>query len=311
MSETIRVGLVTDGFFFTPFYAGVDLGFFEQAGLQVENVVLGGIDQVTSALKSGEIQVGVGSPEHVIIDVEGGGDLRMIAGALNKLTHSLIVQPEITSLRDLRGKVLGVSALSAGTSSLFRSILSDVGLNYPGDYEIVEAGAVPPRHEKLLAREIDAAMQTDPHNYLAEDIGLGNLGLLANWIPFFNFTSVHVDRNWASAHEREVIDLLKAVLRTSEWMYENKAAAVDVAAAHMDIERRYIERAWSDYTTLEAVPRDLRLLRPSIQTALDIMREYRSEDSSIDPTSTVERYVDTHYLEQAQREFGIDVAALV
>ncbi|MDB5966025.1 MAG: ABC-type nitrate/sulfonate/bicarbonate transport system periplasmic component-like protein, partial [Polaromonas sp.] len=65
----------------------------------------------------------------------------------------------------MRGKTIGVSALSGGTSSLFVDILERAGLHYPGDYTMVEAGPVPPRHEQLMNRIIDAGMQTDPHNY--------------------------------------------------------------------------------------------------------------------------------------------------
>jgi len=311
VTPTIRVGLVTDGFFNVPFYAGVDHGLFASAGLTVENVVLDGIDKVTSALLDGDIQVGVGSPEHVLHDVERGGPLRMVAGNINRLTHSLIVRPDITRLEDLRGEIIGVSALSAGTSSLFRSILDDVGLSYPEDYTIVEAGAVPPRHHKLVSGEIAAAMQTDPHNYIAEDAGFGNLGAVMDLIPYFQFTSVNVDHRWASANESALTTFLEVALKASQWMYEDRAGAVAVAQQHMDIETRYLERAWQDHVTTEAVPRDMRLLEPSIQTALDLMRRYRSSETVVDADATPSKYVEGGYLERAQRNIGVPLAVLV
>lgn len=311
MSQVIRVGLVTDGFFNVPFYAGVDQGLFAAAGLAVENVVMGGIDAVTEGLRNGDIQVGVGSPEHIIQDVEAGGSLRMVAGSLNRLTHSLVVQPGITSLADLRGRVIGVSALSAGTSSLFRSILDDVGLSWPGDYTIVEAGAVPPRHERLLSGEIDAAMQTDPHNYIAEDAGLDSLGSVMDLIPWFQFTSINVNTKWAEPNEDAVVSFLEVVLDTSEWMYSNRAGAVAAARPHMRIDDRYIERAWEDHITTETLPRDLRLLKPSIQTALSMMRRYRESESPVDPGATPDKYVDERYLAQAQQNRGMPVSVLM
>lgn len=308
---TIRVGLVTHGFFNVPFYAGDDRGRFAAAGLDVELEVLYGIDAVTTALRDGTIQVGIGSPEHVLLDVDAGGPLRIVAGNLNKLTHSIIVQPDITQLADLRGKTLGVSALSAGTSSLFRSILSGVGLEYPGDYTIAEAGAVPPRHRLLVDREIDAAMQTDPHNYLAEDGGFGNLGLVLDLIPDFAFASVNVHRDWAVENEADLITLLRVALEMSASLYDDKAASVATAARHMDVGPDYLDRAWDDHIATEAVPRDMHVARAAVQANLDIMRRYRHDDAHVEQDSAPERYIDTRYLEKAQQELGSIPAGLV
>ncbi|OXR48093.1 nitrate ABC transporter substrate-binding protein, partial [Pusillimonas sp. T2] len=218
----MRLGIVVPAFFYVPYWAAVDKGFYKDVGLDVSIIVYGGIDPLTKALKAREVDIGIGSPEHVIHNVEAGGDLRMVGGNVNRPTHSLIVQPEIKTLSDLRGKVLGVSALSGGTSSLFIDILERVGLKYPQDYVIVEASVVPPRHEKLMSREIDAAMQTDPHNYMAEDAGLNNLGAVSDWIPYFQFNSVNVRSSWASSHRDELVKFLAASIKASKWLFDGK-----------------------------------------------------------------------------------------
>lgn len=305
MSTSLRVGLVTEAFFDLPFWAGVDRGTYAEAGLEVENVVLGGIDAVTAALLAGELDIAVGSPEHVITDVERGGPLRMVAGNVNRLTHSLIVQPDITRLEDLRGRVLGVSAFSAGTSSLWRSILTGVGLHYPDDYRVVEAGAVPPRHELLLAGTIDAAMQTDPHNYLAEDAGLTDLGPVLDLVPYYQFTAVGVRADWADAHAEALTAFLAASIRATEWMFDDRDGAIELAGRHMPIERRYLERAWDDHVVTDAVPRDLRLLRASLETTASTMHEFRDEAEGMDPAEAAKRCVEPRYLAAAQRRLGL------
>lgn len=310
MNVPIKVGLVTEAFFDLPFWCGVDHGGFAAAGLDVEVAVLGGIDAVTAALLAGEIQFGVGSPEHVVQDVENGGPLRMVAGNVNRLTHSLIVQPDITRLEDLRGRTIGVSALSAGTSSLFLKILTDVGLS-PGDYNVVEAGPVPPRHSRLLSGEIDAAMQTDPHNYLAEDAGLGNLGPVLDWVPYFQFVSVNVDSNWAHAHREVVTAFLRVAIEASDWVYRDRTGAIELARTYMNLNKGYLDRAWHDHATTGALPRDLRLLRPSVQTMIDMMRQDRTAQVLIEPHSKPDKYIDGTYLEQAQRELKLSAAVLV
>ena len=263
-----------------------------------------GIDEVTSALKAGMIDLCVGSPEHVIQDVEQGGTLRIVAGNVSRPTHYLIVQPEIKSLRELKGKILGVSALTGGTSSLFVDVLGQVGLDQ-NSYRIVAAGVVPPRHAKLLSREIDAAMQTDPHNYIAEDAGLGNLGPVSQWIPYVMFSSFNANLVWSEAHGSTLSRVLGATIEASRWMFEQRSAAVDLTSAWMGVDRRYAERAWDDLVGGECVPSDLHVKRASLQKTLDLMQ--RDREVAFGPSPLPEQYVKLDYLEAAQRSLGLPV----
>ncbi len=303
MNTALHVGIVVPAFFYVPYWAALENGWYAEAGLDVRFTVYGGIDPLTAALKKGEVDIGIGSPEHVIHDVEAGGDLRMIAGNVNRPTHSLIAQADIKTLQDLRGKTLGVSALSGGTSSLFIDILERAGLNYPDDYTIVEAGVVPPRHDRLLRKEIDAAMQTDPHNYMAQDAGLSDLGPVAQWIPYFQFNSVNARASWTQANPETVTQFLQASIRSSQWLFENREAAIDIAEKQMKIARHYLERAWADHTTDEALPSDLRLERRSIETALQMMGRDRNVKLAAD--ASPEKYVEVSYLAQAQQRAGV------
>lgn len=305
MAERLQLGIVVPAFFYVPYWAADERGFYRDAGLEVEITSFGGIDAVTKALKDGAIDVGIGSPEHVIHDVEAGGQLRMVGGNVNRLTHDLIAQPEIKRLEDLRGKVIGVSALSGGTSSLFIEILKGVGLNHPGDYEIVEAGVVPPRHDKLMRREIDAGMQTDPHNYIAVDAGLSNLGAVSDWIPYFQFNSVNARLDWAQRNSERLVKFLAASIQASQWMARNEEDAVALAQRRMGVEERYARRAWHDHVEGDALPLDLHLNARSIETVIDMIRKDRSASFRVAEQSTPDRYVDISFLREAQRRAGV------
>lgn len=304
MTQHLNLGIVVPAFFYVPFWAADRKGFFAAQGLDVTITVFDGIDPLTAALKEGRCDIGVGSPEHVIYDVEQGGSLRMIGGNVNSPTHDLIAQPEIKTLADLRGRVLGVSSLSGGTSSLFIEILERAGLNYPGDFTMVAAGVVPPRHVKLLNREIDACMQTDPHNYMAEDAGFSNLGPVKTWIPFFQFTSVNVNLDWASAHRDQVVGFLVASMQASRWMAENEEEAVALAVTMMEVEERYARRAWHDHVQGDALPLDLALNPQSIGTALDMIRKDRTATIKVAAGSDWTTYVDQSFLTQAHQRLA-------
>lgn len=310
MTEHVHLGIVVPAFFYLPYWAAEQQGFFRESGLEVEITTFGGIDPVTAALQQGAIQVGIGSPEHVIHDVEAGGQLRMVGGNVNRLTHDLIAQPEIKRLEDLRGKTIGVSALSGGTSSLFIEILKGVGL-HPGDYTLVAAGVVPPRHGMLMRREIDAGMQTDPHNYIAVDAGLSNLGPVSQWIPYFQFTSVNIRLDWARQNSDMLIRFLAASIRGSQWLAANEDEAVSLAQERMDVEERYARRAWHDHVDGDTLPLDLHLNARSIETAVAMIRKDRTAAFSIAEDATPEKYIDVDFLREAQKLAGVPERTLV
>ncbi|TQI65348.1 ABC-type nitrate/sulfonate/bicarbonate transport system substrate-binding protein [Bosea sp. AK1] len=304
MTDRIHLGIVVPAFFYLPFWAGVSEGFYAAEGLDVEIEVFGGIDPLTEALKEGRVDIAVGSPEHVIHDVEVGGSLRMIGGNVNRPTHDLIAQPAIKTLEDLKGKLIGVSSLSGGTSSLFIEILEkEAGLRYGTDYRMEPAGVVPPRHEKLLAGTIDACMQTDPHNYMAEDAGFSNLGPVKQWIPYFQFTSINVRQDWGDRFRDKVERFLAASIRASAWMAENEDAAVSLATERMEVEERYARKAWHDHVDGDALPLDLRLEPRAIETELDMIRRDRNAAFSIAPDSTWRKYVDESFLAAVRERF--------
>lgn len=305
--DRVRFGIVIEALHHLPIWAAVQNGWYRDRGLDVELSIIHGIDQVTAALKAGMIDLCVGSPEHVVHDVEQRGSLRIVGGNVSRPTHYLIVQPEIKSLRDLEGKTLGVSALTGGTSSLFVDVLSQVGLDQ-SRYHIVAAGVVPPRHAKLMNREIDAAMQTDPHNYIAEDAGLGNLGPVSQWIPYVMFSSFNSNLTWSEAHGATLTRVLGATIEASQWMYKHRSAAVDLTSAWMGIDQRYAERAWDDLVGGECVPADLHVKRTALQKTLDLME--RDRGVALGPSAIPEKYVKLDYLEAAQRSLGLPVCTM-
>ncbi|OXR48851.1 nitrate ABC transporter substrate-binding protein, partial [Pusillimonas sp. T2] len=90
--------------------------------------------------------------------------------------------------------------------------------------------------------------------------------------------------------------------------FDDREGAIEIAGKHMRIERRYLERAWEDHTTDEALPSDLRLERRSIETALSMMKRDRGVRVAQD--ASPEKYVDTTYLYQAYELLGLKAEAM-
>lgn len=106
----IRVTEVTRSIFYAPLYAALNLGYFEDEGLDVEITTAGGSNYSMNAILSGEADIGLMGPETVVYVADGEStDQPKIFGQLTKRDGSfLISKTNITNFQwtDTIGKTI-------------------------------------------------------------------------------------------------------------------------------------------------------------------------------------------------------------
>ena len=70
--KKITVAEVAHTIFYAPQYAALELGYFEDVGLDVELVLANGADKVTAAVLSGDADIGFSGSEATIYVYNGG-----------------------------------------------------------------------------------------------------------------------------------------------------------------------------------------------------------------------------------------------
>jgi ABC-type nitrate/sulfonate/bicarbonate transport system substrate-binding protein len=144
----------------TPWFVGIDKGFFASEGLDVQFVEGGPGRDMLSSLVAGRVDVYVGKPENALFVITSptGADLKMI-GALMKQTPLGWIgidrsiprdQPSTRQIGrdDLRGSRI---AVTPGAEYMVDVATSELGLA-PGDIHVLKAGATP---DALMGGAID------------------------------------------------------------------------------------------------------------------------------------------------------------
>ncbi|MBQ1271390.1 MAG: ABC transporter substrate-binding protein [Clostridia bacterium] len=106
---TLRVCEVTHSVFYAPFYAALELGFFEEEGIEIELTNGGGADKVMTAVLAGQSDIGLAGPEAcVYVALEGREDHPVVFGQLTKRDGSFIVgrTDDDFEWSDLEGKTI-------------------------------------------------------------------------------------------------------------------------------------------------------------------------------------------------------------
>jgi ABC-type nitrate/sulfonate/bicarbonate transport system substrate-binding protein len=92
-----------------------DAGIFQKHGLDATIVNVRNAQVGMSALAGGETQFHVGSATGTSIGAMAGGlDLAFIAGLINKLDGTFVVNPSIRSPAELKGKQIGIQSIGGG-----------------------------------------------------------------------------------------------------------------------------------------------------------------------------------------------------
>ena len=143
-------------------YVAQEAGLFRQHGLDVNFSYTAGAAQVIQTMMAGENQIATAGGSGVVDADFGGADLVMVAGMVNIPAFYIVVQPEIKSIQDLRGRPVGITRFGSSTDFTMRYILRKAGLEPEKDVPLLQMGGQPELAAAIEARRIFAAPMTPP-----------------------------------------------------------------------------------------------------------------------------------------------------
>jgi NitT/TauT family transport system substrate-binding protein len=294
----LNMAVVSRTVFYLPAWIAEKNGFFTAEGLAVTMKVYDGSDQIFLDLRANAQQIAVASTESVIAEAYKGGSVKIIAGNSQRPPHFIIVQPEIKTLADLKGKLMGVVSMHEGTTFFVPDIAKKAGLS-AGDIKVEAAGGSPARARLLKDRKIDAGMQPYPLSYEAEAIGLNNLGPVADIVPDYQFSAVMIDENWARANRPALAGFLRALRKGTAYMFAHPDEAAEVGAVELHTTVAFARRAIDDTARMDILPKDLSLSDASLRRVFENVKAAGlvGNDAIYDRA----KFVDESYLKDSQR----------
>lgn len=219
---------------FGPLYLAQEKGFFRDAGINVELIVLTGIAERNSALKSGRIDA-LAAPVDYFVLSAGNHLETTIVMAIDESVggDGIVARKDITKITDLRGKKV---AFQRGLPSEFflRALLQRDGVKLDElistDMETAQAGAA------FIAGNVDAAVVWEPWLSKAQEAGSGHV--LASTKDFPNlivdclaFTKENVARS-----PDDVQKIVNAIYKAIDFWKENPDEANKIMAPHFQLD---------------------------------------------------------------------------
>lgn len=209
------------------------LGFYKEEGLDVAIQDFPGGSKALESLFGGSADAVCGFYDHTVQMAAQGRELRAFISLLRYPgLVATTTSPEVKTLRDLRGKPVGVSAAGSSTHLFLNYLLAQNGMK-PEDVSVVQIGLGSSAVAAASRSRVDAEILTDP-----------TVGLLRKQAPDLRILADTRDREgvrqafgvdvypasvlystgtWLGSHRDEAQRLAKALEHTLAWMRSHSA----------------------------------------------------------------------------------------
>lgn len=212
----------------TTFVVARDRGYYREEGLDVQLIVMPSVVG-TQALIGGNVRFStVGGAG--LLPILRGAPLRFLFATFNRPMFWLYAKSDIRSVKDLKGKKVGVSSFGSGPDSLLRDLLKKHGLEGGREVAILAMGAGTARFYALQAGSVDAAMLSIPANFMAQGAGYRELVSFIDqeWVELQG--SVVVTEQLLASDPTQVEKFIRATLKGFFYFRDQRSETTAILA---------------------------------------------------------------------------------
>jgi NitT/TauT family transport system substrate-binding protein len=295
-ADTVRIAVTNPNMSFLPAGVALKKGFFKDEGLDVE-IIRMNVPTIITALVTGDIGYTLlfGS---VVRGALRGMPMRALASLLDSPTHALIAKPQYKSVRELKGKTVGIGNFGGTDEVAGRMMLKSFGLDTERDLKFIALGPDRARLAALKEGLVDVAVIAPPGDALGRQMGFN---VLVRAYEVFSFPFIGIGANVKTIKEKpeEVKKVVKGMLRANRFIREDKEGAVRILMEWGKVEREHAaasyDSTWKVFSPDGNIPQEgLRLVLEQAKTELKLTREV-----------PVNEIVELAPLREAQKELGL------
>jgi ABC-type nitrate/sulfonate/bicarbonate transport system substrate-binding protein len=277
-----------------PMFAAQAKGFYAKRGLDVDLKFTPNSDELRNGLAEGRYQIAHSAVDNAFaLKDKANVDIAVVIGGDNSFNH-LLVQSDIKSLADIKGKAVAVDALNTAYAFQLYEMLRQKGVN-KGDYEVKKVGGTGARLESLTQdKTMAAAILNPPFSIRAEKAGLKDMGTAAMALGAYQGSTAFVLRSWGRTNADVLVKYLQGYIEGLRWSLDpkNKTEAIGLLAERLklpaDIAALSFESAKNDFN------HDGALDMEGVKNVLKLRAEFEGG-----APAAPDKYIDLSYYKKA------------
>jgi len=229
-----------------------------------------------------------------------GLPLRIVACFRPTPHFMLQSRPEFKSVKDLKGKIIGISAYGSGTELVGRLMVKHFGLDPDKDVKWVPAGAGEGRYIRMQQGLLDATVATVPTDYLGRKMGFPII-VRSEDLFTYPFSGLTVSMRKLKEKPDEIRRVIRAGIRANRYMRENRDGTIATLMSTYRIDKEVATAAYDSF--IKGFNLDGSMPEDGFRRLLDDTKRVMKIDREV----ALSEVADLSILREAQRELGIKV----
>jgi ABC-type nitrate/sulfonate/bicarbonate transport system substrate-binding protein len=284
-----------------PLHIGLAHGIFARRGIALELQLTESSRSQRDGLAAGRFDIAQAALDNAVAMIEvARQDVVILAGGDSGM-NEFIVQPQIGSFADLKGRTIVVDAPDTAYALQAKKLLLRFGLREGADYTVRPVGAVVHRYRALIDDKSNAGGVLNlPFNIEAEEHGLKSLGRLIDLLGPYQAAGAFAMRPWVHAHAEEVERYLAAYVESLRFVRDpaHKADCIALMRDKLKLSQATAARTYAQLVDpgFGFTP-DARFDPQGFRNMLALRAEIERRGGAVPPAA--EKYVDLDYYERA------------
>ncbi len=216
-----------------PFKIAQVKGFYRDEGLAVEVILIRGAVGL-QALVGGSVDYTSASGSTIAAAVRGL-PVKLVFIASARPQFDLIAQPQIRSVAELRGRLVGISSRGGSIDLLTQIIMQKNGLAPNKDVTSIVVGGQEETVLALRTGRIAAALLTPPRPLVLAREGFNRIAYSGDYMATYPTGGIGVTDDKIKADPAEVLAFVKASLRGLQYARQNRAEAAKIIADYLGV----------------------------------------------------------------------------
>jgi ABC-type nitrate/sulfonate/bicarbonate transport system substrate-binding protein len=235
-----------------PFKIAQLKGFWREEGLDVEAILIRGAVGM-QALLGGSVDYTSASGSTIAAAVRGL-PVKLVFISSSKPQFELMSQPQIKSVHELKGKIVGISSRGGSNDLMLQMILQKNGLTPNKDVTTIIVGAQEESVIALRTGRIAAALITPPRNFMLQRDGFNRIAYSGDYMATYANGGIGITDEKIKSNPSEVLAFVRGTIKALQYSMKNRPEITKIMPGYLGIKDPVlVEQLYDLYLTRQSV----------------------------------------------------------
>ena len=218
-------------------------GYVREEGIDLKMLVIAGTPSIQGLL-AGSIQFTVAGTSALIAAAKGAAPLKVVLAANDKVHQWLLSKPDITSVKNLKGKRIATGGVASSATFMLKQILVRQGLDPNRDVNYIhQSGGT--QLGALLSGSVDAIILGVQPRYIGVNAGMRELFFFGNEVKNSWGTLATSDR-FIKEQPKQVAGFMRAAVKALRFIRQERNATIAANVKFSGVDRTLATRMYDD-----------------------------------------------------------------